>query len=221
MSNIELLDINFKKCVKGYHLINSSPINETIWEDVNSMIFTSSGIDIYSKSNGSHSSGMDIDSFIGKISNKSSKYSKNKKNINISSYRLTTVCNEKDCGKIDKIIDEINKRKNFDYYSFIIRDEFDNKIKYDWYLIPSNYHILNPSSYIWKPTIGKRGKKNDIQIGWSTNDINGSKMSISFSMSSQLWIHIEITEEIKQFIIATVTVENKPKYNYIQLNDLL
>ena len=32
--NIELIDINFKKCVKGYHLINSSSINETIWEDI-------------------------------------------------------------------------------------------------------------------------------------------------------------------------------------------
>ena len=42
--NIELIDINFKKCVKGYHLINSSSINETIWEDINAIIFSSSGI---------------------------------------------------------------------------------------------------------------------------------------------------------------------------------
>ena len=42
-------------------------------------------------------------------------------------------------------------------------------------------------------------------------------MSVTFSMSSQLWIHIEMTEEIKKFIIATSIVENKPKYNYMDL----
>jgi hypothetical protein len=220
--NIELVDINFKKCVKGYHLINSSSINETIWEDINAIIFLSLGIDVYSKSCGSHSSGMDINCSLGRISNKSAKYSKNKKSIDISSYRLTTVCSEKKCGTPTEIIEEINKRKNFDYYSFIVRDETDNEnITYEWLLIESNYLILNPSSYTWKPTIGKRGKNKDTQVGWSTNKINGCQMSITFSMSSQLWIHIEMTEEIKKFIIASVIVSNKPKYNYIDLLDKL
>lgn len=218
--NAELIDINFKKCVRGYHLINSSPINETIWEDINSIIFSSLGIEIYSKSDGSHSSGMDINCSLGKISNKSSKYSNNRKSIDISSYRLTTICSEKKCGTPTEIIEEINKRKNFDYYSFIIRDESDNeRISYDWLLIPSNYFVLDPSSYIWDSTMGKRGKNKDIQVGWKTNEINGCKMSITFSMSSQLWIHIQMTEEIKKFIIATAIVENKPKFNYIDLLD--
>jgi len=220
--NIELIDINFKKCVKGYHLINSSSINETIWEDINAIIFSSLGIDIYSKSDGSHSSGMDINCSLGRISNKSAKYSNNKKSIDISSYRLTTVCSEKKCGTPTEIIEEINKRKNFDYYSFIVRDETNNEnISYDWLLIPSNYLILDPSSYTWEPTIGKRGKNKDTQVGWKTNEINGCKMSIAFSMSSQLWIHIEMTEEIKNFIVASAVVENKPKYNYINLLDKL
>jgi hypothetical protein len=80
---------------------------------------------------------------------------------------------------------------------------------------------MDPSSYLWEETIGKRGKNKDAQVGWNTNEINGSKMSIVFSMSSQLWIHIEMTEEIKQFIVATAVVENKPKYNYIDLVDKL
>ena len=58
--NIKLIDINFKKCIKGYHLINSSPVNETVWEDLNSIIFESLGIKVYSNSKGSHLSGMDI-----------------------------------------------------------------------------------------------------------------------------------------------------------------
>jgi hypothetical protein len=220
--NPELIDINFKKCVKGYHLINSSFINETIWEDINATIFSSLGIDVYFKSNGGHSSGMDINSSLGRISNKSAKYSPNKKSIDISSYRLTMVCSEKNCGTVPEIIDEINKRKNFDYYSFIVRDEIDNEnISYDWLLIPSDYLILDPSSYNWEPTIGKRGKNKDTQVGWKTNEINGCKMSITFSMSSQLWIHIEMTEEVKKFIIASAIVENKQKYNYIELLDKL
>jgi hypothetical protein len=220
--NNELIDINFKKCVQGYHLINSSFINEKIWEEINSIILLSLGIEIYSKSNGSHLSGMDINCSLGKISNKSSKYSKNKKYIDISSYRLTTVCSEKNCGTSAKIIEEINKRKNFDYYSIIVRDEINNEnTSYDWLLIPSNYLILDPSHYTWEPTIGKRGKNKDTQIGWNTNIINGCKMSIIFNMSSQLWIHIEMTEEIKKFIIASAFVENKPKYNYIDLLDKL
>lgn len=220
--NIELIDINFKKCVNGYHLINSSSINETIWEDINAEIFVSLGIYIYYKSNGSHSSGMDINCSLGRISNKSAKYSNNKKSINISSYRLTTFCNAKKCGIPTEIIEEINKRNNFDYYSFILRYEIDNKnISYDWLLIPSKHLILDPSSYTWEPTIGKRGKNKDTQVGWNTNEINGCKMSITFSMSSQLWIHIEMTEEIKKYIVASAVVGNKPKYNYIDLHDKL
>lgn len=42
-------------------------------------------------------------------------------------------------------------------------------------------------------------------------------MSITFSMSSQLWIHIEMTEEIKKFIVATSTASKTPRLNYIQL----
>jgi len=213
-----VINSNFNKCVEGYHLINSSAINETIWEDINATVFSASGIEVYSKSDGSHLSGMDINCSLGGISNKSAKYSNNKKSIDISSYRLTTVCSEKKCGTPIEIIEEINKRKNFDYYSFIVRDETDsNLIHYDWLLIPSNYLVLDPTSYIWEPTIGKRGKNKDTQVGWHTNEINGCKMSITFSMSSQLWIHIEMTEEIKKFIIASAVGEKKSKYNYIDL----
>lgn len=219
-----LIETNFKKCVNGYHLVNTSCINETIWEDINEIIFSTVGIEIYSKSDGSHLPGMDINSSIGGLSNKSAKYSKNKQYIDISSYRLTTVCSDKNHGTPSEIIEEINKRKNFDYYSIIIRDESQkekNIISYDWLMIPSNYIVLDPSSYIWEPTIGQKGKKKDIQVGWKTNVINGCRMSITFSMSSQLWIHIDMTDDVKKFIVATTSVINKPKYNYIELADKL
>jgi len=219
--NKKLLEENFKKCVKGYHLINSSPINKEIWEELNANIFTSVGIGIQSKSNGSHAPGMDIKCAMGGISNKSGKYSKNKKTIDISSYRLTTVCNSNYFGSIEEIMKEINSRKNFDYYSFIIRDESKNNdlITYDWLLIPSNYLILDPTSYNWEPMIGKRGKNKDEQVGWTTNEINGCKMGITFSMSSQLWMHITMSEELKKFIIASATLNNTQTFNYIELGD--
>jgi hypothetical protein len=218
----ELIETNFKKCVKGYHMINSSIINETIWEDINTLIFQSVGIEVYNKSDGSHSPGMDIDCALGRISNKSAKYSNNRQSIDISSYRLTTVCSDKNCGTPTEIITEINSRKNFDYYSFIIREEtLTEIIKYDWLLIPSDHYILDPSSYIWEPTIGKRGKNKDTQVGWNTNMIDGSKMSITFSMSSQLWIHIEMTEDIKKYIIASAEVSSKPDFNYLDIIDKL
>ena len=218
----ELLDVNFKKCVTGYHLINETVIKETMWESINSQILESSGIKVYSKSDGGHKSGMDIDCSLGKFSNKSSIYSKNKKECKMSSYRLTEVCSGKKCGTPIEIIEEINKRKNFDYYSFIVRCDEKNKetISYDWLIIPNDYSVLDPSSYIWEPTIGKKGKNKDTQIGWNTNKINGCKMSIRFSMSSQLWIDIEMTD-MEKFIIASAVVNNKPKFNYIQLGDIL
>jgi hypothetical protein len=218
-----LLEENFKKCVKGYHLINSSPIIEKIWEDINANLFTSVGIDVISKSNGSHAPGMDIQCALGGISNKSGKYYNDKKSIDISSYRLTTVCNAKNCGTPQEIIQEINKRKNFDYYSIIIRDDSNdaNQISYDWLLIPSNYLVLDPSSYTWEPMIGKRGKNKDVQVGWSTNEINGCRMGVTFSMSSQLWIHVNMTDEIKKFIVAKTVVSNKPCYNYIEIAEKL
>ena len=216
--NLDVIDTYFRQAVEGYHLINSSPINEATWEDINALVFSSSGIEVYSKSDGSHLPGMDINCSLGKISNKSAKYSKNRKTFDISSYRLTAVCSEKRCGTPAEIIEEINGRKNFDYYSFIVRDDNgDESTTYDWMLIPSNYAVLDPSAYTWEPMIGKTGKNKDAQTGWKTNEINGCRMTISFSMSSQLWIHIEMTDDIKKFIVSSTTASNVPKFNYIDL----
>jgi hypothetical protein len=219
--NMELININFNKCINGFHLINSCNINESIWEELNSLIFTKSEIRVISKSDGSHLSGMDIQCSLGRISNKSAKYSLNKRNIDISSYRLTTICNPTRIGTISEIIEEIKERKNFEYYSIIVREEMKRKNNYDWFFIPSDFYLLNPYSYNWYPMIGKKGKNKDLQIGWETNEINGCKMCIKFSMSSQLWIQLNITDEVKKFIIASAEVSTESKYNYIDLLDNL
>lgn len=218
--NKELFAENFMKCVKGYHYINTEPINETVWETINGQVLELSGCPVKHTSSGSHSSGKDITCCLGGLSNKSAKYAKKGAEFAISSYRLTTVCSDKDCGTVETIVQEINSRKNYDYYSFIVRDETDEIISYDWYLIPSNYPILSPELYTWEPMYGQRGKKTGEQVGWKTNDINGSKMSITFSMSSQLWLNVAVTEELKTFIVGSCSFSKKTKLNYLQIYNM-
>jgi hypothetical protein len=213
---------NFKKCVQGYHLINSEPLKEAVWEAVNAQVFVASGISVESKSSGSHSPGSDITCAIGNISNKSAKYDgKKQESFSVSSYRLTAVCSGTNCGTPAAIIAEIEKRKNFQYYSIIVREELESTYNYHWYLIPSDHPSLSPHTYEWVPMIGKRGVNKGKQVGWETNTVNGSNMSVSFSMSSQLWINVAVTEELKQYIVGTVTTTQKQTFDYLQLFDIL
>jgi hypothetical protein len=209
----------FKKCVRGYHLLNAEPIKESVWEAINTQVLTHSGCTVHSQSSGSHSPGSDISSSAGNFSNKSVKYeASSHDHFNISSYRLTSVCSASTPGNITEVVAEINRRKNFQYYSIIARDEQPDKILYDWFILPADHPLMNPSLYTWKPLIGKRGKNKDIQIGWQTETINGSSMSITFSMSSQLWISISITEEMKQnYIVASTEVKKQTIMDYVQL----
>lgn len=212
---------NFRRCVMGYHLINSDPINETVWETINSQILELSGCEVQQMSSGSHSSGRDITCGLGGLSNKSAKYTKGKSEFCISSYRLTTVCSDKNCGTVSDIIQEIKSRKNYDYYSFMVRDENPTNISYDWYMIPADYPALNPECYVWEPMLGQRGKKIGEQVGWKTNEIDGSKMTIMFSMSSQLWLTLAVTEDLKKYIVSTCIVGRKPMYNYVDIYEMV
>ena len=211
------LAANFEKCVKGYHLINDDPIKETPWEDINAIVLDASGCHVNSQSKGSHKSGGDLSCSLGGFSNKSTQYGAGNNTFDISSYRLTTVCSDKTPGNIEGIIAEINRRKDFTYYSIIVRNDSDTDIHYDWYLIPSDFPALNPASYTWRPKVGLRGKNKDAVTGWDTETLNGSSMSITFSMSSQLWIRVNITDELKKFVVASCRVTRGRKMNYIQL----
>ena len=43
-------------------------------------------------------------------------------------------------------------------------------------------------------------------------------MSITFSMSSQLWVNIKVTEEMKQFIVAKTSYDGSvPEIDYVTL----
>lgn len=213
--NNQLIRENFAKCVAGYHKLNASPINETVWEELNALIFRKSGIDILEQSDGGHAPGMDLLTGIGGLSNKSAKYSKT--SFDMSSYRLTTVCSATNPGIPAAIIEEIQRRKNFEFYSILVRLESgDKEVEYDWILCPADHKAFHPASYEWTPTLGKMGKNKDSQVGWHTNVIDGCKMSITFSMSSQLWIHVDAAA-VKQLVIASSKATCKPSLNYIDL----
>jgi len=211
----------FTRTVQGFHLVNEAPIKESIWENLNAEIFNAAGCAVSSKSDGGHKSGADIVCSLGAISNKSATYEKDAHQFKISSYRLTSLCSEKDPSDPAAICAEINNRKNYDYYSIIVRTETPATYTYDWYLIPSSCPALNPETYIWTPSIGAKGKKKDSTIGWKTNVVNGSYMTITFSMSSQLWMNFYLTEEYRAYVVATASAPRERAYTYSQLAELL
>jgi hypothetical protein len=208
---------NFTKCVNGYHIILNEPIKEAIWEEINAQILEASECVVENRSNGSHKPGADLSCSLGQFSNKTTQYETGNHSFEMSSYRLTVCCSDKNPGKIEDILAEIERRKDFKFYSILVRDEGEKTIHYDWYLIPSDYPQFNPSSYKWAPMMGKRGKNKDSVIGWETDVLHGSSMSITFSMSSQLWLDISITEEMKTFLIASCKVTKDRKLTFIQL----
>jgi len=222
--NNELIKYNFTKCVRGYHKINEPPIKENKWEDLNALILRKSGIEVTKESKGDHAPGMDLLTGIGGFSNKSAKYTTNAKaEFKISSYRLTKICSATNPGTPSAIIEKINGCKNFDFYSILVRAEYDDKenarteeIEYDWFLCPGDHPVFNPALYEWTPTLGQRANTKDLQVGWHTNTINGCNMSVSFSMSSQLWIHVDAAV-MSQFVVATTKTSCIPTLNYIDL----
>ena len=202
----EPLSKNFRLYVTGWHKLFDNPIKESIWEDINANIFEKSNITLNNKSNGSHKSGADLFTSIGDFSNKSIKQQKN--SWEMSSYRLTKVCSNNTPGVIEDIVIQINKNKNFQYYSILVRieNEKNKEIVYEWYIIPSDHDQLNPSSYEWQHKIGKQGKNKGNINGWKTNDLEGSSMNIDFSMSSQLWITMNI-ENFKKYMVSSCKVK--------------
>jgi hypothetical protein len=208
---------NFTKCVKGYHILHNDPVKEAAWEDINAQILEASECVVEKQSNGSHKPGADLSCSLGQFSNKTTQYETGNHSFEMSSYRLTVCCSDKNPGKIEDILAEIESRKNFKFYSILVREEEEKTILYDWYLIPSEYPQFNPSSYKWAPMMGKRGKNKDSVIGWETDVFHDSSMSITFSMSSQLWLDISITEEMKTFLIASCKVTRGRKLTFIQL----
>ena len=205
---------SFNDCVRGFSLVNKdSEISKEIWETVNSHIFEHEGVEILKKANGSHESGVDLITNIGKFSNKTSKI--NKKNlISISSYRLTAVSHD-----MGKTLDEIEKRNNsFDYVSLLARKVEDDCIHYHWYVIPKTSHLFDERSFEWDPTYNKNNK----QTGWRTKKKGKRYISITLSMSSQMWFHGISTSDLYPYLVDICVISKKKNVmSYIDVFNLI
>ena len=202
--------------VKGnsnFSELPSSTLKERNWETINSNIVKDI-CKVTDSANGSHSSGKDNRFGKWNISNKTAKIF-NGNNVKISSYRLTGSCGNKDHGKIKTIVGEIEKRDNsFDYYSILLRKEYNETIVYSWYIVPKNFHIFDPRKQFLKLKYGKQKTTKNKVIGWE-----GQHCEIIFSMSSQLWFNFSL-DDIKHFEIHSVTIENKHKMTYSDIYKL-
>ena len=209
VKKFKTLKLTFHAVITGYHMINQAPIKESVWEERNCDIVQNVCL-ITDCANGNHASGKDNRFDKINYSNKSTKVDGN--NSSISSYRLTSVCNDANNGEPVEILKEIKKRdSSFDYYSILIRKEKDKKIiEYMWYIIPKDYYVFN--TYKLTPKIGKKGKKTNLVVGWE------SKYSdITFSMSSQLWYKFNI-KDIEKYKVCSTEIDNsKSKINYTQI----
>jgi len=205
---------------RGYHLLMDEPIKEAIWEALNRDILNKAGCTVTSVAAGSHASGADIHCSLGGLSNKTVKTEADG-SIAISSYRLTTVCSDVAPGTPAAIAAEIDSRKNFQFYSLLARTETPTTYTYDWYLIPADHPLLSPATYTWRPLLGKRGAKKDIQTGWTTDAHStapGASMSITFSMSSQLWIRVPaLRTTMADHLVCSTTVTRGRRLDYADL----
>jgi hypothetical protein len=204
------LQQHFSDVIVGYHMINKTPIKETVWEEVNCDI-VSDVCCITDEANGNHTSGKDNKFDKINVSNKSIKRKNNE--ISLSSYRLTTVCSDKNPGDVKEIIREIERRDaSFQYYSILVRDEKKNSpiINYEWYVIPKDYYLYKIDTFT--PMYGKIGKKKGDIVGWESKYCD-----IKFSMSSQLWYKFDI-KHIEKYKVCSKEIDNSSKkINYSQI----
>ena len=203
----------FQDELQGYHMLNEEPVKESTWEELNRNLVK--GIfPISCEAHGNHKSGMDNQFGNWGISNKTA--TETKKAIKISSYRLTTVCDQSNPGNENTIKEEIEKRdSSYDYYSLLgrIEDKKSKKITYKWYMIPKTCKAIDPCAFPWSSKVGLRGKKQGKQVGWQSQN-----MEISFAMSSQLWLSFPI-EQIQRFCVCetTINLSQTQKITYAEM----
>lgn len=203
----------FEMELKGYHMINSIPIKESVWEDFNCK-FISGECVIRDEANGNHKSGKDNKFDNWNVSNKTIKIGKDL--INISSYRLSKVCSNKNIGNKTNIIEEIRKRDgSFEYYSILAREEIitlnELLINYIWYIIPKSYYIFQLDNEL-EHKFGKQGENKNTITGWKSKYFD-----ITFSMSSQLWYRFN-KNLIDKYKIHEVLINNSN--NKISYSDI-
>lgn len=212
----------FRDTITGYHLINGDIIRHAVWEGINKQVYTNLGIEVMETANNGHAPGMDIVCAESRLSNKTSLLVVGKKvTTDISSYRLSKEINDKDENTQEQICEIINSKKNFKFYSLLTHRRVEGgQVEYRWYMIPSSHQTVSPETYTWEKTYGKTARTEGIFTGWKTNTVDGSSMFITFSMSSQLWMKVDLTN-MDEYIRESIVVSPKPVMDYAALAALV
>jgi hypothetical protein len=197
-----------EKTIKGYHLINSVPIKEAVWENILSQTLKKCNCENV-WNNGSHKSGRDFMIDNNGISCKSTKINSN--SFSVSSYRMTL------CNSGEEFTNEIDiVRNNFSHYLILGREESNNTLNYYLYVIPTEE--VKAKNKIWETHY--KLKTSNIQK-WTTDSNNGYSMKVVSSMSNQLWINFDRTKFSKYCVISDVVVETETTIDYASLFDKL
>jgi hypothetical protein len=201
---------SLEKTLKGYHLVSDEPIKEAVWESILASALKRSDKNITWNS-GSHESGKDIvvhvqDGEDAAISCKSCKWTKPQKDsLLISSYRMTK------CNTVEEFVHEIDTvRCNFQYYGVLYRIEKKGTLLYSVYFIPSN--AIKAEHLQWSETKSKKG--------WTTSVVNGVHMSVSKSMSNQLWIKLSKSMFEQYCVLKDFEIKRNKKVDYASLFDM-
>ena len=205
---------NLAKTVRGYHLVNGSPIKEAVWEGILASSLSVSGIE-YSWNNGGHQSGRDISVVDGVrrlgVSCKSCKDKKTGKHLTLSSYRMTKC---RDAEEFIKCIDF--ERANFDYYGVLSRCENDDLVRYAVHFIPSE--MVKANKLEWTEKLDKKGKS---IVGWEGQEVEGVQMNVVRSMSNQLWIKLNKDAFKEHCVLDGLEVKKGQSMDYAMLYEML
>ncbi len=202
------------KTVHGYHLVNSVPIKEAVWESILVTSLANSGIK-HSWNNGGHQSGTDVSIIDGVkevgISCKSCKDTTKQSHLQISSYRMTKY------KHVEDIINCIDiERANFEYYGILSRLENDKFVKYSIHFIPSQ--MVKASRLHWS-------EKLDTETGkvssWVTNEVDGVQMNVVKSMSNQLWIKLKKEMFKEHCVLEGLEITKGENIDYALLYDMM
>lgn len=205
---------NLTKTVRGYHLVNESPIKEAVWEGILSSSLSVSGIE-HTWNRGGHQPGRDISVVDGVrrvgVSCKSCKDKRGVKHLSLSSYRMTK------CHSVNDFIKCIDiERANFDFYGLLSRCENEEMVQYAVHFIPAE--LVKANKLEWTEKLDKEGEK---IVGWESEERDGVQMSVVRSMSNQLWIKLRKDVFAEHCVLNGLEVKKSHLLDYVMLYDMM
>jgi hypothetical protein len=167
--------------IKSHHeLYPKLEVKDVYWECI---VADSFGVTDWTPHN--HNPNGDLKIKVYGLNEPSLKSGKIENNIlKFSSHRMSKF------AELDEMLNFLDTR-TYDSYLFLARPE-SGDLNYFVCYMPSK--ILKYSELQWNPTFAQKGKKKGKQSGWYGVSKDGKiKCKIVFSMSSQLWVDVDMS----------------------------